>query len=186
MWGYIGITTAFILLASVLLWILITSRTNVVIKAILISFVMWYGMVLYYTPSNLMGWGKPVETLDLMPDNSRILWFHVKEPDKIDKTPGAIFFTVVVHEQEDGTEITLNPKNAFVHRGNREPRMYKLPYTRSLHKKILEAQRGQEGSPGARLMLRKEKGSKGNDNRIDSEMTIEILNPSDLFKKPTQ
>lgn len=186
MWGYIGITTAFILLASVLLWILITSRTNVVIKAILISFVMWYGMVLYYTPSNLMGWGKPVEAMNLMPDNSWILSVIVKEPDKIDKTPGAIFFTVVIYGQEDGTEITLNPKNAFAYKGNGEPRIYKLPYTRSLHKKILKAQRGQEGSPGARLMLKKNKGSQGNDNRTDSEMTIEILNPSDLFKKPTQ
>ncbi len=186
MWGYLGLTTAFVLLATVLLWILITSKANVIVKAILIFLVMYYGIILYYTPANLMGWPQQVESMELMPDNSWVSSTLIKEPDKVKKTPGAIFFIVV--GQEDGIKISLNPKNAFAYRGSGKPRMYELPYTRELHKEILKKQRKQGNSPGSRMLIRRGVQARGqySNQKSQGKMTIEILNPFELLEKPGQ
>lgn len=184
MWDYVGLTSAFILLASVLLWLLISSKTNVVVKTILIAFVMWYGLVVYYTPKNIMGWPTEVSSVEKLPEGSWVINILVKEPNKRTGAPGAIFFTVVETGNRSDKKITLNPKEAFTYKGRSDPRIYKIPYTKDLHKKVAKAKKDQAKKKGSSIRIRKGgkiKGKSGSDDR--SKGLFEIVNPQTLLQK---
>jgi len=186
MWGYAGLVTAFILLASVLLWLFIESpRTKTVFKIILVPILLWYGIALYYAVPNFMGW----PTLESIPDDSQVLAIRIKEPDPKRNDPGAIYFWVNTKPGSKSPEQTLvarlNPKNVFSYSGETDPRVYKLPYSRETHKAILEAQRKAQGVPGAQLRTKKKKGKKGRPGGEDSKakLVLEIVNPISSIPK---
>ena len=82
MWGYVGLTTAYILIISILLWLFITSRTYLIAKIVIVPVVMWYGLVLYYTPSNLMGWPVNISSEQMLPPDAFVVSTTIKEPNK--------------------------------------------------------------------------------------------------------
>lgn len=189
MWGVAGLTIAFVILAAVLLWILITSRTNFVIKALLISFVLWYGAVLYYTPGNIMGWGKDIASKDHLPDQSWVQSIIIKEPDKKNKEPGYIYFLVIVYQTDKKVRLTLDPRSTFTYKGNNEPRLYKIEYSKELHKKIAQIKRARaRAGSGTKIFVKKTEGRRqgppGEGSKV--EMNFEILNPASLIRKDSQ
>ena len=87
MWsGYIGLSIAFVIISAIVLWFSIRTPGKIIIKAMLIPTTIWYGLVLFYTVPNLMGWpiSKPI------PDDSQVLSFLIKEPNPKHNDPGAI------------------------------------------------------------------------------------------------
>lgn len=193
MWGVAGIVTAFILLASVLLWLLIASKTKVVVKVVLVALVMWYGIVLYHVPSNIMGWATSVESIEELPQGAWVQSIMIKEPNKKTKEAGYIYFVLVVYEQpgKKKSTITLNPKEAFTYQGVNEPRIYRIDYDKELHKQITQAKRDQKKSGrGARLFTKENKENKDkNKGSSDKEgpedkAPFKIINPGrEITKK---
>ena len=188
MWGFAGLITAFILLASVLLWLFIYSpKIKIVFKIILVPVLLWYGIVLYYTPLNLMG--HPVEMSP--PEGAYFLAIQIKEPKAATATdladPGGIYITAIVYD-EDGMvnkNFMLNPKSAFAYRTTNEPRLYKIPYSREDHKAIIKAQReAHEKGRGTQMRMGKKTDQKGEGgDKSKAKLTIEITNPITGLRK---
>lgn len=186
MWsGYIGLSIAFVIIAVIFLWFFIRTPGQVIIKALLIPGTIWFGLVLYYTVPNLMGW----PTSQSIPENSQVLAIRIKEPDPKQNDPGAIYLWVNTKPGRKNSEqalvARLNPKNVFSYDSNTHPRAYQLPYSRSTHKKIIETQKKAERVPGAQLTVKKGKpkpGNKGSD-QSKAQMELEILNPVKSLQK---
>ena len=186
MWsGYIGLSIAFVIISTIVLWFSIRTPGQIIIKAMLIPATVWYGLVLYFAVPNLMGW--PIS--QSIPDNSHILAIRIKEPNSKVNDPGAIYFWVDIKPNSNSSEHTLkaqlNPKSVFSYNSRTQPRAFQLPYSRKLHKDIVEAQRKAEAVPGAQLRTRKggsKRGPLGNDES-KAALELEIINPVKLFPK---
>jgi hypothetical protein len=73
----------------------------------------------------------------------------------------------------------LNPKSVFSYNSETQPRAYQLPYSRKMHKAIVEAQRKAQGVPGAQLRTKKGKSKRratGN-HESKAKLELEIINP---------
>ena len=91
MWsGYIGLSVAFVIISAIVLWFSIRTPGKIIIKAMLIPVTVWYGLVLYYSVPNLMGW--PIS--ESIPENSQVLAARIKEPDPKLNDAGAIYLWV--------------------------------------------------------------------------------------------
>lgn len=193
MWGYLGLTTAYILIASMLLWLFINSKTHLALKIIAIPLVLWYGLVLYYTPGNLMGWPKTIASVQDLPGDAFVVSVSIKEPSKKNSDPGGIFITLVELSKEDKVSFSLDPKAAFTYDGSGKPRTYEVPYSKQLHRQIIEMQKAQKGSPGSRIKTNKKgKNKKGKkDGTVGDETSMakekfRIINPIELMPKDQQ
>ena len=189
MWsGYIGLSIAFVIISAIVLWFSIRTPGQIIIKAMLIPATVWYGLVLYYSVPNLMGW--PIS--QSIPDNSQVLAIRIKEPDPKHNDPGAIYFWVNIKPGSKSPEQTLkaqlNPKSVFSYNSKTQPRAYQLPYSRKMHKAIVEAQRKAQGVPGAQLRTKRAKkgkskrGNTGND-ASKAKLELVIINPIKSFPK---
>ena len=133
MWsGYAGLITAFVIYTSILLWVLIKTKTHIVIKLVLIIIGTWYSVALYYAPAALTGWPSTQQ----IPEMSIIRDGFVIEPKGSD--PGAIYVWAVTYKENPFQTVTnpLNPSQTFQVLKPGIPRSYKLPYNKEQHKKI--------------------------------------------------
>ncbi|OGF25269.1 hypothetical protein A2468_02040 [Candidatus Falkowbacteria bacterium RIFOXYC2_FULL_46_15] len=179
--GYAGIITTFVILGTLLLWLLIKSKIHIFVKILIVPVVLWYSLVLYYVPEKLLGWPTP----DDIPDRSAVFATIIKEPGPSDQ--GAIYIWLM---DIDGRKKTnwANPKNVFEYSEKNAPRSYKLPYSRGLHE---ELQKGEEARErGMIIMLKKggkgapKEGNNGARRRSDADdVEIEILNPQLFIPK---
>jgi hypothetical protein len=187
--GYIGLSMAFVIISAIVLWVSIRTPGQVIIKAILIPVTIWYGLALYYAVPNLVGW--PVS--QPIPDNSQVLAIRINEPNPLYNDPGAIYFWVQIKPNPQSAKQKLagllNPQNISSGDRQNQPRAYQLPYSRKMHKAILEAQRKANGMPGARIKTKKG-SSKGSSKRgiagldeSQAAMQFEIVNPVQAFPK---
>lgn len=183
--GYTGLSIAFVIISAIVLWFSIRTPGQIIIKAILIPATIWYGLALYYSVPNLMGW--PVS--QSIPDNSQVLAIRIKEPNPKLDDPGAIYFWVDIEPGSKRSEQTLaalfNPESVFSYESKRQPRAYQLPYSRKMHKAIVEARRKAQGVPGAQIRTRKGRFNRGSSGKEESKATLEleIVNPVKFFSK---
>ncbi len=183
--GYIGLSVAFVIISAIVLWFSIRTPGQIIIKAMLIPATIWYGLVIYHTVPNLMGW--PIS--QTIPDNSQVLAIRINEPNPMYNDPGAIYVWANIKpsskspEQKPGS--LLNPKNVFSYNSKTGPRAYQLPYSRKMHKAILKAQRKVKGIPGAQIRTKKgvPKPGKPGNNESQAPLQFEIVNPVKLFPK---
>jgi len=184
--GYIGLTIAFVLLAAVLLWVVIAARGNIMVKMVLIPMTIWYGAALYFSVQNLMGW----PTARSMPENSYILAYRIREPEPRNDYPGAIFLWVSTRSPEyaeNQSSFALIPKNVFMYRDSADPRAFRLPYSRQMHRELRQAREQMQGRPGSMLQAKKDKGGQqgqgGNKESSRSPLQFEIINPIQMLPK---
>jgi hypothetical protein len=138
---------------------------------------------------NLVGW--PVS--EPIPDNSQIIAVRINEPNPLYNDPGAIYFWVQVKPDSKTSKPKLagflNPRNISSANRENQPRAYELPYSRKMHKAILEAQRKAKGIPGAQIKTKKgtPKGSSKRGiaglNESQAAMQFKIVNPIQLMPK---
>lgn len=133
--SFVGLIIAFIIVMVILSLCLIKSKINIFLKVFLISISIWYSLVLFFVPYNFTGW----PTFDKPPYESAVLSFLIRQPTY--DNPGTIYLVLVdyseyVKEKQRGFFIDLIPKISFHYQNNAEPRLYKLPYTKELHKKL--------------------------------------------------
>ena len=186
MWGYLGLIVAFMLLALISSWALITSRAHVMVKVFLIAFVMWYGVALPYAISDIQGRPKKVSSKDDLPNKAWVASVLVREPNKITKAPGFIYFIVTEYKKDNESNLTINPTKAFTsNHVNGEPRMYSVPYSKELHKKVIKATRKKGTMSGGRMRLVKEGTGRGGrpGEKSKAKLEIEVLNPASGLTK---
>ena len=183
--GHIGLSIAFVIISAIVLWFSIRTPGQVIVKAILIPVTIWYGLALYYSVPNLMGW--PVS--QSIPENSQVLAIRIKEPDPKLNDPGAIYFWVNIEPGSTRPEHTLaamiSPKSVFKYDSKTQPRAYQLPYSREMHKEIVEAQRKAQNIRGAQIRTQKgqpAQGSGANDGS-KAKLELKIINPVNSFSK---
>jgi hypothetical protein len=186
MWsGYIGLSVAFVIISTIVLWFSIRTPGQIIVKAMLIPATIWYGLALYFTVPNLMGW--PIS--QPIPDNSQVLATLIKEPDPKQNDPGAIYIWVNIKPRSKTPEKTLgallDPKNVFSYDSKTQPRAYQMPYSRKLHKAIVEAQTKVQRMPGAQIRTKKGEAESGNNGNDESKATLQlkIINPVKLYVK---
>ena len=176
-----GLVVAFILLATVTAWNTVRTKGWVGLKFVSIGILIWYGFVVYFTIPQIMGW--PTEK-DL-PSNSKIVAVRIVEPRGENK--GSMFFWI--SQKPDHKKDAMNllrPDKFLLYTGSTQPRSYRIPYDRELHKKLLEARKKQQGQKGSSLMTGK-KGvrvkQKEEGNNSPTENPFKILNPFTFLKK---
>jgi len=179
--AYIGLSVAFVIIASLFLYFIIGTKAPLLVKVIIIPIVIWFTLALYFTPGKLMGWPTHAEP----PDRSIILLPIIKEPAGDSK--GFIDLLVIVREESKKSLIEqLKPGNVFSYNNKNTERLYRLPYDRELHEAITKAQKKAEGVKGFMRYSRnkKSKSNKGESLRGHKELpTITVINPRVLLNK---
>ena len=176
-----GLVIAFLLLAIVTAWNTIRTKGGIGIKIVSISILIWYGFVVYFTIPQIMGWPADKD----LPADSKIISARIVEPQGEEK--GAMYFWI--SQKPDHMRDALNllrPDKFLIYTGSIQPRSYRIPYDRELHKKLLESQKQQKGQKGSSLMTGKKgvkkKGEEG-EGQSPTENPFRILNPFDVLKK---
>jgi len=127
--GHVALAIGHVLIAIVFLIIFIKSKIKFGIKLILIPIVVWYAFVLLFSVPNLAGWATDKQ----IPDGSLVLKIMVREPKYI-----YILANPEIPKEKNFLLKKLNPKNTFSIRKSNEPRFYKIPYSKSLHKDVMK------------------------------------------------
>lgn len=131
-----GIPLAYVIVAALLLWAVITARGSWLLKAVLIAATLLFGVALWHSLTDLQGW--PVETG--MPRRFEVKWLVVEEPDKKSGTAGSVYVWAVALGDQGRSPFRL------VRSGEGgEPRIYRLPYSRSLHEQSEEIEESLRG-----------------------------------------
>ena len=173
--GYAGLIVSYIILISLFLYILIKLRGKWFIKAICIFVFIYYSIAMAYSINSIMGW----PTSGKIPRNARIIWIQIQEPHWI-------YFWLQT-EWKDDDIFLLDPRKVFEYHALKEPRIFKIPYTKEQHKKILEAMRQKKGMPGSQIITKGKKGDKkgktGRQIKDSKNLEYKVLNPFELFPK---
>ena len=84
----VALSVTYAVVAALLLNLNLGTRASPRIKgtAIVLVTVLYAGT--WFGTRNLLGWASP----DPIPENFRVLWISMDEPDKSSGTPGSIFF----------------------------------------------------------------------------------------------
>jgi len=175
-----GLVVAFILLATVTAWNTIRTRGWLGLKFVSIGILIWYGFVVYFTIPQIMGWATEKD----LPANSKIISVRIIEPKG--ECEGAMYFWMSQKPDHEKDALNLlRPDKFLIYTGSVQPRAYKIPYDRELHKKLLETQKQQKQQRGSSLMTGK-KGVKSKEEgtgRSPTENPFKILNPFTFLNK---
>ena len=118
---FIGVLSAYIIVAVLLLSFNIGPRWAWWVKGTAIVVTTSFFVISYYSIIGIMGW--PV--MDTLPERFQLHWAKINEPDKLLDTPGAIYLWL---EQLDESNIPMGV-----------PRAHKLPYSGPLDSGVTDA-----------------------------------------------
>jgi len=131
--GYAGLTIAFVLLSTLLLFIFIRSNVNFWIKIILTAVVMFYSAGLYFVPANFMGW--PASDVSGI-GQVIILGVHIDEPlSENDK--GYIYLWVMDYNMKNIRSL-INPRWTHVPYTEGSPRLFVIDYNGDQHEQLVD------------------------------------------------
>ena len=119
--GFVGVISAYVVIAILLLSMNIAPRWAWWVKATAIVVTSAFFVVTYYSLIDMMGW--PVTSR--LPPKFQLHWAKVVEPDKLLNQPGAVYMWI---EALDDNNIPYGI-----------PRAYKLPYTAPLDNGLKDA-----------------------------------------------
>lgn len=175
-----AIITTYLLIMIFLSWSIIYSRGRIIYKCIGAAIALWFSMTFFWVLPDLKGWPADIS----IPEKSRVIWLTIVEPEN--DNPGAFYFWCDIKPDNQKNAINLlNPYKRLSYTGRLEPRAYKIPYDRELHKKLLEAQKQQKKIGGSWLEISgHKKGIKrGKSGNAIDEVDFKIINPIELMPK---
>jgi len=176
--SFSGLAIAFMIIASILVYLLINSKMHIILKVILITLAIWYSLILWHTPPKFMGWPAPVSEI---PEQSRILCYIVDEPKP--NNPGGIYLWTIVQDTSKPTLIDqLDPSTAFGFKYTSAPRQYIIPYDRSFHKLLIQMSMGLAPGQFIELVWDKEE-IEGQDMSV--KLKLKLRNPVIGISKET-
>jgi len=129
----IGIPLAFAVFSIMSMWIIIGCRGYWFAKGLFIVASMCFSVCLWNSLDNLSGWPCSAE----LPEEFEIKWIYAEEGNLKPDSPKAIFvWAIDLHPEnaDDAIDFSIDK-----HIGT--PRVYTLPYSKSLHKQSLEIQK---------------------------------------------
>ena len=175
-----GIVIGYVLLAIFLAWSIIATKGHYVYKCLGIFVLVYYVLVIHFSQNNIMGW--PLEA-DL-PASAKIISVRIIEPN--DNHEGGMWFWLNEKPQlEQDIMNMLQPSKMFAYTGSVQPRSYKIPYDRELHKKLFEKQK--QTGKGGRFLSTGKKGVKSKNNGEQGQDTQDppfiIINPIEILQK---
>ena len=120
----VGLTISFIILFSLLLWLVIGLKGSWILKIAIITVALLFSSSTILTIENFYGW----PATQPMPKEFRVYWALIEEPNESEKTEGALYFWA------ESTEIESSMSDIFnfmILKGNRMRgvRAYRLPYS---------------------------------------------------------
>ena len=163
---------SFLILASIVTWMMAyPAKVSDWIKSVMIVIILWYGLVVYYTPSKMMGWpytGEP-------PKIGVILSWKVVDPARDPKNAGIYIWMVPKREEKEysGVFKSLIPMRIFSPKSFNIPRAYKFPY--SLDGALNLIREGKKLKEGDILTFRK--------GKKDEEPQYELIEFEEVFTK---
>ncbi|MEK7114992.1 MAG: hypothetical protein AAB847_01385 [Patescibacteria group bacterium] len=128
--GTLVIPIAFILVTTGLLWFVIYAKGWWWVKAIYMIIVLIFAIAIWQNIESYRGWPTEEET----PLKSIFLWGSIQEPESETGFKGAIYLWLINYNQQIENNIL------GYHAEKREPRAYKLAYSRLLHENIQKAE----------------------------------------------
>lgn len=175
---YLGITIGFILIAAFTAWSIIAVKGRILFKFIGTFILIYYGIAVFFSVKNILGW--PIESN--LPANAKIISVRIIEPSQ-DHEGGMWFWLNEKPDYQKDFFNGLRPDKIFIYTGSIQPRAYKIPYDKKLHKKLFETQK--QGSGGGKFLQTGKKGVKraGEGSVDDKEPPFRIINPIDIFPK---
>jgi len=180
-WAIVGLPIAFAVLTALLLWFLVGKKPPFLLKVCLVAGVVWYGLVLFYTPEGILGWPKKD-----FPDYCVVLSFKVIEP-AINAEEAGIYLWAVPKEIEEKGDF-LDNWRVFQHTHKNVPRAYRVEYDEEMHKQLSEADAEAKAVNGL-VTFKKPKGAKQGEGRpsdshnYDDDTGWNVLDPQKIFKK---
>ena len=119
--GIIGLSASFLLLVSLILWLIILSKGKFwIIKSIVITAATIFSIIVLLSLKDFIGWPSKSK----LPQEFQLHWAIIDEPNKIKNTEGAIYMWITKLDKEN--------KNKGL------PRAYKIKYTRKNHEEIMK------------------------------------------------
>ena len=134
MWfGGTKLIISFLIVVSISLWMIIKyNRMPLIVKICLITFSIWYGIVLYYSTEGMKGW----PTCQQIPDMSFVKDAFIIEPTS--ENLGGIYFWLI-------------------YPGSKIPRAHRLPYSKEQHENTTKMKKKVEKGYGLLFYGSKEK-----------------------------
>ena len=169
----------FVLLAILVLWFIIGTKGKWAIKAVLIIVVPTLCVWAWLSLDALMGW--PVD--DIPKGSYNIIWGDVQEPNKSRGIEGSIW--VWLKNADEDADFDLFDQEEK-HNARREPRAYRLPYTREMHKQMNGIKEALKNGMRVRAKVEGQKGKKGNQEYDEPDMKFYMLPPVKSRKGGTQ
>lgn len=164
----LGLTLAFLLMAACILWFVIGAKGFVPIKIAAIIIGCGFSIAVFNSLHSYKGWPSVEDT----PNKFMIKWVVVNEPDKSKGEEGDIFIWTARPPADLLKDGDIEDPNFLYYTGaSHEPRAYRLPYSKELHKTMQKAQEAlKKGQP---VMVDKtsagQKGQEGNGKKGDGK-----------------
>jgi hypothetical protein len=178
MGAFPAIAVAFLILASLLLWIVIDGRGRWWLKGGLIVAVAAFTILAGSALGSFSGWATEANP----PQRALFMSGIAREPDKRTGDEGAIYLWLIPPHS--------NSKNILAYDSSgRAPRAYKLPYSRDAHEQLEKAR--QLAKKGAQVEIRRDSrrtrtSSSGRSGQVPKSMFRAYrLPPAQLPGKPS-
>lgn len=127
----LAIPVAFIILAAIACWCAISVKGKWWIKLLIIITVPGFGIVSWYAMTSYLGW----PTSQALSGKVLLLWTEIREPDPRIDDAGAIYLWIIpLDEEQVGSPDVIEYRPA-----DREPRAYRLKYSRKAHERLFRA-----------------------------------------------
>lgn len=129
------IPIAFVVVVALMLWMIIGAKGKWAVKLAVILFVPALSIVIWRSLDSYLGWPTPEEP----PSRSIFLWGAVREPNEKEGDEGEIFIWLlpVKYKEQDKGDYKIFEYEPEA----REPRAYKVRYSRGLHEGLEEAKK---------------------------------------------
>jgi hypothetical protein len=176
--GIIGAVIGYVIIITLLVWFVISSRGNVLLKVFAVAFSVYYALCLFPILHKIEGW--PSATT--IPDGSQIISIRIREPSG--DHAGAFYIWCNVRPQKRKQALyALNPAGVFTYVGDKQPRAFKMPYDKEMHRKILEAKKRAKKN-GGWLETKLIKGKELSKQR--GRVEFKVINPITVLTKEVQ
>ena len=175
--GYLVIAASFLIIVVLLLILVLRPRLSNRTLALLIPFCIWWSSTLYFVPGQFNGYAKRIGSADELP--AGVVENFIIQEDR------GIYFTVLPSPQETSRR-SLSPHQLIDAHRSGEPRVFVVPYSVELHRKLMEIRKAQDETPGGVLLHRGAgNGRRGHADERDSTApsSFEILNPAEVLRK---
>jgi hypothetical protein len=133
------ITIMFIVCAALLLWIIIGAKGWWWLKLPVIALTFYFGLAVWYSVDSYLGW----PSVHNPPRRFMVNWVIVDEPRKGTNETGGIYLLLTKLPHPDDEKDKNKLEDCFKTLGytgtKKAPRLFKVPYSRPLHKQMEKA-----------------------------------------------